>query len=234
MTARSKPITRPSPNHGDRRDGLTPHLIVLHYTAMQSAEAALDRLCAPEHEVSSHYLIGRDGALYQLVDEERRAWHAGQGVWGGRDDVNSRSIGVELDNPGDCPFSEPLMESLIALVADVRARWAIPVEGVIGHSDFAPARKFDPGRRFDWARLARVGQAVWPASADWQGAAVPERFLEKAARFGYPAEEGFEPVLSAFRQRFRPACHGPLDTTDMGLVADLAARFPVDRTPSSA
>ena len=106
---------RPSPNFGERKDGVGVELIVLHYTAMPDAEAALTRLCDPEAEVSSHYLIGRDGVLYRLVDEEKRAWHAGEGRWAGREDVNSRSIGIELDNDGTCTFDEPLMTTLEAL-----------------------------------------------------------------------------------------------------------------------
>ena len=154
------PIWHPSPNFGDRRDGLLPTLVVIHYTAMDSAEAALTRLCDPVAEVSAHYLIGADGTVWQMVDEAARAWHAGAGDWLGQGDVNSRSIGIELDNRGDHPFSNPQMTVLETLLAEIMTRWHIPPDGVIGHSDSAPGRKFDPGPRFDWARLARQGLAV--------------------------------------------------------------------------
>lgn len=127
---------------------------------MQSADAALARLCAPEHEVSAHYLIGRDGTLCSLVAEEMRAWHAGAGRWGAVTDVNSASIGVELDNDGTSPFSEPQMATLETLLPGIMTRWGIGPEGVVGHQDTAPGRKIDPGPRFDWARLARQGLAL--------------------------------------------------------------------------
>lgn len=225
----SPALRHPSPNFGPRRDGLTPELVVLHFTAMPSVEAALERLCAPEHEVSAHYVIGRDGRLWQLVDEEMRAWHAGAGDWAGRGDVNSRSIGIELDNAGTFPFSEPLMARLEDVLADVMARWEIGPAGVIGHQDFAPTRKADPGPRFDWRRLARAGLAVWPEP----GAPArpdPARFLEDVAAFGYPVGEGLEPVLAAVRARFRPFARGPLNPDDMALAAGLA----LDRRAASA
>lgn len=224
-------LSCPSPNFGPRRDGLTPSLIVIHYTAISGAEA-LERLCDPVHEVSAHYLIGRDGRLWQLVDEGERAWHAGAGSWGGQGDVNSRSIGIELDNSGNCPFSALLMDRLDLLLSDIRARWAIPPERVIGHQDMAPLRKLDPGPRFDWRRLARTGHSVW---SDAGAAPVDEAgFLAAAAGFGYPVEAGLDPVLAAFRARFRPGARGPLAAADMGPILDLAARFPVDRDARSA
>jgi len=155
-------LPHPSPNFGPRRDGLLPSLVVIHFTGMAAMEEALDRLCAPEYEVSAHYLIARDGRLFQLVEEQQRAWHAGHGSWGGAADINSRSIGIELDNTGATPFSAPLMDRLEALLETLLARWKIPAQGVIGHQDFAPTRKWDPGPRFDWQRLARTGLAVWP------------------------------------------------------------------------
>lgn len=222
-------ISHPSPNFGNRRDGLRPELVVLHYTAMPDAEAALDRLCAPEHEVSAHYLIARDGRLYGLVEEDKRAWHAGAGDWRGRGDVNSRSIGIELDNCGNSPYAEPQISRLELLLSDILARWRIPPEGVIAHSDFAPARKTDPGPRFDWRRLALQGLAVWPEP----GASGPDpdeaAFLAGARAFGYPVEEGFAPVLAAFRAHFRPWAFGALDEDDMAAIEDLARRFAVDR-----
>ncbi len=219
------PIRHPSPNFSARRAGLTPRLVVLHFTAMENCGAALERLCSPGHEVSSHYLIGRDGRLFQLVDEEMRAWHAGAGAWGGKGDVNSRSIGIELDNSGAHPFSAPQMDRLTALLAGILDRWHIPPRGVIGHSDMAPDRKADPGPRFDWRRLARCGLSVWPAP-DPAPDPDPAAFLEHAARFGYPTGHGLATVLFAFRLRFRPGATGPLAPADMAAIADLARRFP--------
>lgn len=137
---------------------------------MASARAAIDRLCDPNFEVSAHYVIARDGRVTQLVSEGQRAWHAGAGEWAGVDDINSRSIGIELDNAGNHPFSEPQMAALEALLPDTMARWGIPAHGVIGHSDMAPGRKFDPGPHFDWARLARQGLAATEPAAEIDGA----------------------------------------------------------------
>lgn len=215
----------PSPNH-DSRGGATPLLIVLHYTAMTSAAEALARLSDPAHEVSCHYLIDRDGTLWQLVDEGRRAWHAGMGSWQGEAGVNARSLGIELVNDGAEPFAEPQMRVLEALLAVLMARWKIGPEGVIGHADMAPTRKADPGRRFDWRRLARQGLAVWPQSPAAPTPPPDEaRFLALAARFGYPAEAGTPAVLEAFRQRFRPWARGPLAPADMAAIAALARRW---------
>ncbi|GAA6189116.1 N-acetylmuramoyl-L-alanine amidase [Litorivita sp. NS0012-18] len=180
----------PSPNFGPRRGGARPDMVVLHYTAMQSAEAALTRLCDPVCEVSAHYLICPKGRVWRMVAEEMRAWHAGAGAWGDVTDVNSRSIGIELSNAGDHPFAEPQMAALEALLRAIMTRWEIAPHRIIGHSDMAPARKIDPGVRFDWRRLARRGLSVWPAP---QGAPQPkplpksawEAFLRDAARFGY-------------------------------------------------
>ena len=137
-------------------------MVVLHYTAMESAGAALDRLCEENVEVSAHYLICETGRIWQLVDEEMRAWHAGAGRWGDVVDVNSRSIGIELANTGTQPFAEPQMAALEALLRGIVDRWSVRPERVIGHSDMAPGRKGDPGPRFDWRRLALQGLSVWP------------------------------------------------------------------------
>lgn len=210
-------IRHPSPNHGARRNGLTPRLVVLHFTEMPSAEAALARLCDPATEVSSHWLIGRDGRLWQLVDEDRRAWHAGAGQWQGQDDINSRSIGIELDNDGQSPFAHPLMTRLEPLLARILSEWAIPPAGVIAHSDMAPGRKVDPGPRFDWRRLARQGLAIWPERPG-NGAAPLGPSLD---RIGYPPAD---PALrlASFRLRFRPRHQGPEDSIDRALADSLA------------
>lgn len=217
-------IAHPSPNFGERAGGLSPSLVVLHYTAMESAKAALERLCDETTEVSSHYLISREGEIFQLVEEEHRAWHAGAGFWAGRDDVNSRSIGIELDNDGTSDFEEPLMEALEALLAQIVTSHDIEPKGIIGHSDMAPHRKSDPGRLFDWQRLAAKGLSVWPDPA------LPGDFLRNAAAFGYPVEYGEAAILEAFRQRFRPTASGPLDAADHALMAGLAKQHPADVT----
>lgn len=220
----------PSPNFGDRREGARPELVVIHYTAMPSCASARTRLCLPEAEVSAHWLIGEDGQAEQLVDEAMRAWHAGAGSWAGRGDVNSRSIGIELANTGDAPFPEPQMAALEAVLAGILSRWGLGPESVIGHSDMAPERKIDPGPRFDWLRLARQGLAVWPAAGGPAPRPDPAAFAALAAAFGYP-EQPPENLLAAFRLRFRPRHQGPLDATDMALIADLAARYGADGGP---
>lgn len=214
----------PSPNCGERRGGARPDLIVIHYTAMASMAEARARLCDPAHEVSAHWLISEQGAAEQLVDEALRAWHAGAGAWGAVSDVNSRSIGIELANTGAAPFSEAQMAALERVLAGVMGRWGIPPARVIAHSDMAPARKSDPGPRFDWRRLALAGLSVWP---DRRSGGRPVAFRDHARRFGYPdVEEAL--ILRAFRLRFRPWAEGPADALDAAMAEDLALRFPVD------
>lgn len=185
---------------------------------MQSAEAALTRLCDPEAEVSAHYLISGRGRITQMVAEDQRAWHAGAGQWEGKDDINSRSIGIELDNRGDHPFSEPQMHSLEGLLRGIMMRWDILPEAVIGHSDMAPGRKVDPGARFDWARLARQGLAAPSGQGgemldhDWLA------FRQLAQRAGYTAEVDNDTLLSAIRLRHRPWARGPLSAADFVVV----------------
>jgi N-acetylmuramoyl-L-alanine amidase len=226
---------RSSPNCGMRRGGVRPDIVVLHYTAMLSAEAALERLCDPAAEVSAHYLVAEDGPTWRLVDEADRAWHAGVGRWGDVEDVNSRSIGIELANAGPLaglpPFPEPQMQALEALLDGIRSRWNIPAARVIGHSDIAPRRKVDPGPKFDWRRLALAGHAVW-AEADARGTGDWPAFRRAASLVGYAAPDGdWESVLGAVRLRVRPAVlDSPLDACDVALVSALAEAHPcVDR-----
>ncbi|MFW8636946.1 N-acetylmuramoyl-L-alanine amidase [Cribrihabitans pelagius] len=204
----------PSPNRGPRRDGLMPSLIVLHYTAMESAAAALERLCDPLAEVSAHYLIGGDGTLWQMVREDARAWHAGAGEWRGQDDINSRSIGIELDNTGSHPFSAPQLEALEALLADIMARWDIASAGVIGHSCMAPGRKSDPGPRFDWLRLERQGLAARPALQQPVAPGDAAAFRKAAHAAGFTASADDGALLAAVRLRCRPWGRGPLVAAD--------------------
>lgn len=196
---------------------------------MASAAEARARLCDPLSEVSAHYLIDEEGRIEALVPEERRAWHAGAGTWGGAGDVNSRSVGIELANRGTHPFAHRQVAALEELLRDVLRRHAIPPEGVIGHSDMAPARKHDPGPRFDWRRLARAGLSVWPEGGRAEGCL--EGHLHA---FGYDASTPPEVLLAAFRLRFRPWAQGPLTAGDLADAEALGRLWPVDgRAPGA-
>ncbi|MDX2094681.1 MAG: N-acetylmuramoyl-L-alanine amidase [Alphaproteobacteria bacterium] len=157
-----------SPHFDARRDDIVD-MLVLHYTDMRSGKAALDHLCSEESRVSAHYVVGEDGEVYALVDEDKRAWHAGESYWRGHTNVNGRSIGIEIVNPGHTngyrAFPEPQMQALIALCHEIIARHAIPARNVVGHSDVAFLRKKDPGELFDWPRLARAAIGVFPFGA---------------------------------------------------------------------
>ena len=228
-------IYRSSPNRGQRRHGLPPDMVVIHHTAMETVEAAMERLCDPAAEVSAHYLIAEDGATIRLVSEDMRAWHAGAGAWGQVRDVNSHSIGIELANGGPeagfPTFPDIQMLALEQILSEILRRRAIPPERVIGHSDMAPGRKFDPGPRFNWPRLAEAGRSVWvdaePLEPDWT------RFRRAAEVFGYSAAEAdagsWQLVLNAFRLRFRPEVFGPLDGRDVGTIVALAEKWPCGR-----
>lgn len=198
-------------------------MVVIHYTAMADTEAVLRHLANPEAEVSAHYVISPRGELIQMVAEEERAWHAGAASWGGEADVNSRSIGIELVNDAIAPFPDPQMTSLENLLTELCARWKIPAKHVVGHSDVAPGRKIDPGRRFDWQRL------VWQKLAVAPEPAPPTCDLEETLyEAGYTSDAPLETKLAAFRLRFRPLATGPADDTDHQLATGLAAAFPVD------
>lgn len=213
-----------SANHGHRRDGLQPSLIVLHYTAMADGASARARLCDPSAEVSAHWLIHEDGTPDALVPEDRRAWHAGAGGWRGQDDINSRSIGIELANPGDRPFGAAQMNTLEQLLARIMQQWSIGPEGVIGHSDMAPGRKSDPGPRFDWARLARSGLALHPVRLQTESTSNLPPFADSLDRIGYPAADA-QARLDAFRLRFSPSRTGPETFSDRALAAQIAELF---------
>lgn len=148
---------RPSPNFNERR----PNYVILHHSSNDTAEAALATLTNAARQVSAHYLIGRDGTIYYLVDELARAWHAGESYWAGNSDLNSASIGIELDNNGEEPFTDPQIAVLLALLGDLKARYRIPAANFLGHGDVAPRRKADPSRWFPWKRLADHGFGVW-------------------------------------------------------------------------
>ena len=150
-------LWQPSPNFGER----LPTFVVIHYTGTDNAAAALRALSSPQAEVSAHYLIVRDGTIIQLVDERARAWHAGDSRWGSSIDLNSASIGIELDNNGRVPYPQPQIDLLLNLLSDLSRRYRIPVANTLGHSDVAPRRKVDPGPLFPWRVLAANGFGLW-------------------------------------------------------------------------
>jgi N-acetylmuramoyl-L-alanine amidase len=158
-----KTISAPSPNFDART--VPPDMVVLHYTGMPTGEAALERLRDPAAKVSAHYLVEEDGRVFSLVPEARRAWHAGKSFWRGETDINARSIGVEIVNPGHewgyRPFPDRQIGAVIELLGEVRARWTIDDARLVGHSDVAPDRKEDPGERFPWKRLSEAGHGLW-------------------------------------------------------------------------
>ena len=237
-------IDLPSPNFGPRKDGARIDMLVLHYTGMKSCAEALARLVDPAAQVSAHYVIDEDGTIYRMVDETMRAWHAGEGAWRGAGDVNSRSIGIELVNPGHefgyREFPSAQMDALIGLARDILARHAIRPIDVVGHSDVAPQRKTDPGEKFDWRALAAAGIGVWPrrpsmAAALDTGPYGDERVLlteaqTRLARIGYGidatgrADEATAAVLRAFQRRFRPKrIDGRLDAETFALIEAVLA-----------
>ncbi len=178
-------------------------MLVIHYTGMRSAGAALERLCDPGSEVSAHYLIDEAGEVFSLVDEENRAWHAGVSSWRGEPNVNSRSIGIELVNPGHefgyRPFPAAQMAALADLAQGIVARWRIPARNVVGHSDVAPRRKQDPGELFDWYWLAQRGIGLWPRPGQPEG----EASAGCSPEYGYDIADP-QAALVAFQRHFRP------------------------------
>ncbi len=181
-------------------------MLVMHYTGMKSGEEALERLCAPESQVSSHYLVEEDGRVFQLVHEDKRAWHAGVGSWRGETDINSASIGIEIVNPGHefgyKAFPEAQMRAVILLAKAILERHAIDPFNVIGHSDLAPERKSDPGERFDWQRLAENGVGVWPESAI-DASVTEEQYYHALTDIGYEGDSSKEALTRAFQRHWR-------------------------------
>lgn len=215
-----------SPNFGERAANARIDILLLHYTGMNSAGAACERLCDPSAEVSCHYLIDEDGAIIAMVPEDKRAWHAGAGSWEGRGDINSRSIGIEIHNPGHDggypPFPDRQMQAVADLCIDILQRHPIAPSRVLAHSDIAPGRKIDPGERFDWRFLHDAGIGLWvepeplvaspecmslgdesPIVADLQAALAAYGYgLELTGRFDHHTQD----VVSAFQRHFRQEC----------------------------
>ncbi len=218
---------RPSPNQEDRPDTGLVDFLVLHYTGMQSAQEALDRLCDPATKVSAHYCIDEDGRTWELVPESRRAWHAGVCYWDGIADINSRSIGIELVNPGHTfgyrPFPQAQIESLEDLCRSILERLSIAPQRVLGHSDIAPLRKEDPGELFPWRRLAAKGIGLWcdePLDTDRDLADLLQEI-----GYGYLDEDAGK-VIAAFQRHWRPASvTGKDDSETRGLAAALLQRI---------
>ena len=211
-----------SPNHDARAARVD--MIVLHYTGMARAEDALARLCDPQSKVSCHYLVLDDGQIWQLVPEERRAWHAGVSSWQGETDINSCSIGIEIANPGHDfgypDFAKDQIDAVIALGRDVIARRKIPPPRVLAHSDVAPARKSDPGEKFPWRRLGAAGIGLWVAPSQivpgpeldpGDHSEIVARLQQALAEFGYAVavtgsyDDATRGVVTAFQRHFRPA-----------------------------
>jgi N-acetylmuramoyl-L-alanine amidase len=212
----------PAANWNVRREGLKPNLLLLHYTGMRSAEASIALLASEESGVSCHYVIGEDGTVTQMVPESLRAWHAGVSYWGGIEDINSCSIGIEIQNPGHDAgypeFQDEQMRSVEALCLDIIERHRILPWRVLAHSDVAPGRKIDPGEKFDWARLAEKGVGHWTPPMPIEGGPAmgrdsegPEvlQLQEKLHAYGYgvPCSGRFcertELVVAAFQRHFR-------------------------------
>jgi N-acetylmuramoyl-L-alanine amidase len=219
-------VDRPSPNR-DSRNGAPVDILVLHYTGMKTAEEALTRLCDPAAKVSAHYTIDRDGAIYAHVPEEERAWHAGVSYWAGERNVNARSIGIEIVNPGHAfgyiPFADAQIDALIELAQGIVKRHPISPKRVVGHSDIAPARKQDPGELFPWQRLAKAGIGMWPKEPF---ALLVESAATALARYGYglppDVDLPFEKVITAFQRRFRPEkITGEWDSECSGILSCL-------------
>lgn len=224
-------IPCPSPNFDARPEGVPIDILIMHYTGMQTAKAALDRLCDPDARVSSHYTVDEDGAIYRHVAEEHRAFHAGVSYWAGATDINARSVGIEIVNPGHefgyRPFPDVQIEAVIALSKEILSRHPIPKTRVIGHSDVAPARKADPGEFFPWKRLAEEGIGQWPLRTD---IALNLPFDVALRAYGYGIQPDgpatLEQVIVAFQRHFRPTrIDGTPDSECEGILAGLLAEL---------
>lgn len=247
-------IERPSPNFNERLpvDGAAAvRHMVIHYTGMTSRDAALERLCDPAAKVSAHYLIDQAGAIFRLVPEEKRAWHAGVSFWRGVRDLNSTSVGIELCNPGHDwgyrAFPDAQIAALMALLGEIRARHGLSAANVLGHSDIAPSRKIDPGELFPWATLAAAGFGLWPEETqpvaghpDLTGAfrrlsdigyAVPT--TPEEGRDLLNADSAATDVIKTFQRRYLPAqVDGHLDSVTAARIAAVAVAYALARADS--
>ncbi len=232
---------RASPNFNERPSDIIDTL-VLHYTGMKTAQAALDRLCDPGAEVSAHYVVEEDGTIWNLVPEALRAWHAGDSFWRGRRGLNDVSIGIEIVNPGHefgyRPFPLLQMVAVTDLCLEIMSRHPISPRNVVGHSDIAPSRKQDPGEKFDWEGLAQNGVGLWPMVPDrgithvLRDAGSLRDVRTALARIGYDVapEGGIDPALSAvlraFQRHWRPeAVNGQADVGTVGRIWEMVGRL---------
>ncbi len=237
-----KTVERPSPNFNERQDNGRGDILVLLYTGLPDAESAMKVLTSVEGKVSSHYTVDEDGTVYGQVAENMREWHAGASSWGGASDINSRSIGIEIVNPGHeygyRPFAKMQIAAVIELCRGILKRWPIPPARVLAHSDVAPGRKIDPGELFPWDEFARQGIGCWPrqtahgpalqtVSLGEQGEHVI-RLQQDLARYGYGIEtkgvfdERSQTVVSAFQRHFRRSrFDGIADAETQAILADL-------------
>jgi N-acetylmuramoyl-L-alanine amidase len=233
---------RPSPNHNERAGSGTPDMIVLHYTGMPDDQDAISHLCNPASEVSAHYVVLPDGYIVQLVAEARRAWHAGTSSWAGESDINSRSIGIEIANPGHDhgypAFPKRQVAAVTALCRSIFARHRIAADRVLAHSDVAPSRKRDPGEKFPWKLLADSGIGLWvkPVPSDPAkpvftlgdtDAAIQET-QTLLANYGYEVtatgalDRTTHDVVAAFQRHFRPQrVDGFIDASTISTLKDL-------------
>lgn len=219
----------PSENFDERR----PVVIVLHYTEQDSVEQSLDTLRSRNSggRVSSHYLVGKDGKIYQLVSDAKRAWHAGAGSWGAITDVNNASIGIEIDNNGKSPYPDAQIDSLIVLLRDLTTRLRIPPAQIIGHSDLAPMRKIDPGPLFPWKRLHDAGFGLWPAPEAGEPPPGFDPWLALRA-IGYAIDNRGDTVR-AFHHRFRGIEGTELDAEDLRILHALTRMTPTENPPAT-
>jgi N-acetylmuramoyl-L-alanine amidase len=227
---------RASPNHDGRPADEPIDLLVLHYTGMQTGQAAIDRLCDAQARVSCHYVVEEDGTVWQLVPEERRAWHGGISSWRGHQALNGRSIGIEIVNPGHewgyRPFPAAQMAAVCDLCLGILSRHAIPLRNVVAHSDIAPDRKEDPGELFDWRWLAARGVGLWPDFSAFvvESMVDEDRLRADLAAFGYPVpgreqgEAAFATLLRAFQRHWRPERVDGVADHDTALRAFALAR----------
>ncbi len=236
-------ITRASPNHNERCARVD--MLVLHYTGMESAQAALSRLADPQAGVSAHYVVLETGVIVRMVDESRRAWHAGVSRWQGDDDLNSRSVGVEIVNGGhDFPapdgglpaYPQAQVAAVISLSQAILARHAIPATRIVGHSDIAPLRKRDPGEHFPWQQLAKAGIGIWPQppedTAETGAPASMMQMQQQLAEIGYDLAVTGVPdpqtgaAVSAFQRRWCPLqVSGQADANCRSRVAAVASAY---------
>lgn len=230
-------IQRPSPNHDPRPADTPVDMLVLHYTGMPTMQEALERLRDPAAKVSAHYLIDEDGTVFALVDEDLRAWHAGVSFWRGHRDINARSVGIELVNPGHefgyRPFPAAQMTALVALAKGILARHPIPPRNVVAHADVAPNRKEDPGELFDWRGLAAQGIGLWPGESEEASGEADLAAARLLSRWGYDVADAdaTRTALAAFQRHFRPSRHdGQADGETLAKLRRLLAMVAEDES----